>query len=313
MRPYSLDLRERIVAAVDRHEGSLRWIARVFCVSTSFIVRRLQRRRATGTLAPKPQAGGPLPALSPDVHRRLADLIREQPDATLAELKQKGGFTCSLKTLGMALRHRRLTRQKKSLYADQRDRPDVQKKRRSFRRKVRAIEAKRLVLVDETGVTTAMTPASAWAPRGERAVDSAPASWETITVSAALGRDGVRAPLAFPGATDAVAFQTSGDQVLVPELHAGDVVILDNIKPHLGTEVAQAIERAGARVLPLPPYSPDSTPIEEMFSKVKQGLRRAKARAKTELYEVLGEVLKQVTPDDILGWFQHAGLCATHG
>lgn len=116
-----------------------------------------------------------------------------------------------------------------------------------------------------------------------------------------------------PPATDAVAFQTYVDQVLVPELHAGDVVILDNIKPHLGTEVAQAIERAGARVLPLPPYSPDYTPIEEMFSKVKQGLRRAKARAKTELYEVLGEVLKQVTPDDILGWFQHAGLCATHG
>ena len=313
MRPYSLDLRERIVAAVDRHEGSLRWIARVFGVSTSFIVRLLQRRRATGTLAPKPHAGGPLPALSPDDHRRLADLIRGQPDATLAELKQKGGFTCSLKTLWMALRHRRLTRKKKSLYADQRDRPDVQKKRRSFRRKVRAIEAKRLVLVDETGVTTAMTPAYAWAPRGERAVDSAPASWETITVIAALGLDGVRAPLAFPGATDAVAFQTYVDQVLVPELHAGDVVILDNIKPHRGTEVAQAIERAGARVLPLPPYSPDDTPIEEMFSKVKQGLRRAKARAKTELYEVLGEVLKQVTPDDILGWFQHAGLCATHG
>ena len=313
MRPYSLDLRERIVAAVDRHEGSLRWIARVFCVSTSFIVRLLQRRRATGTLAPKPHAGGPLPALSPDDHRRLADLIRGQPDATLAELKQKGGFTCSLKTLWMALRHRRLTRKKKSLYADQRDRPDVQKKRRSFRRKVRAIEAKRLVLVDETGVTTAMTPAYAGASRGERAVDSAPASWETITVIAALGLDGVRAPLAFPGATDAVAFQTYVDQVLVPELHAGDVVILDNIKPHLGTEVAQAIERAGARVLPLPPYSPDYTPIEEMFSKVKQGLRRAKARAKTELYEVLGEVLKQVTPDDILGWFQHAGLCATHG
>ena len=313
MRPYSLDLRERIVAAVDRHEGSLRWIARVFCVSTSFIVPLLPRRRATGTLDPKPHAGGPLPALSPDDHRRLADLIRGQPDATLAELKQKGGFTCSRKTLWMALRHRRLTRQKKSLYADQRDRPDVQKKRRSFRRKVRAIEAKRLVLVDETGVTTAMTPAYAWAPRGKRAVDSAPASWETITVIAALGLDGVRAPLAFPGATDAVAFQTYVDQVLVPELHAGDVVILDNIKPHLGTEVAQAIERAGARVLPLPPYSPDYTPIEEMFSKVKQGLRRAKARAKTELYEVLGEVLKQVTPDDILGWFQHAGLCATHG
>ena len=298
----------RIVTAVDRHEGSLRWIARGFCVSTSFLVRLLQRRRATGTLDPKPHAGGPPPALSPDDHPRRADLIREQPDATLGELKQKGGFTCSPKTLEMALRHRRLTRTKKGLHADQRDRPDVPKTRRSFRRKVRALEAKRLVFGDETGVTTAMTPADAWAPRGERAVDSVPASWETITVIAALGLDGVRAALALPEATDAVASQTSGDQVLGPELHAGDVVILDDIKPHLGTEVAQAVERAGARVRPLPPYSPDYMPIEEMFSKVKQGLRRAKTRAKADLYEVLGEVLKQVTPDAILGRFQHAGL-----
>jgi transposase len=213
----------------------------------------------------------------------------------------------------MAVRRRDLTHQKKSLYAAQRNRPDVQKKRRSFRRKVRALEAKRLVFVDETGVTTTMTPAYAWAPRGERAVDSTPASWKTFTVIAALGLDGVRAPFAFPGTTDTMAFQTSVDQVLVPELHQGDVVIRDNIKPHRGAEVAKAIEGAGARVLPLPPYSPDYTPIEEMFSKVKQGLRRAKARAKDELYEVVGEVLKQVTPENILGWFQHAGLCATHG
>ena len=74
--------------------------------------------------------------------------------------------------------------------------------------------------------------------------------------------------------------------------------------------MSEAFEGAGARVLPLPPYSPDYTPIEEIFSKVKQGLRRAKARVKTELYETLGEVLKQVTPEDILGWFRHAGLCA---
>ena len=142
-------------------------------------------------------------------------------------------------------RRRRLTRKKKSLHASERDRPDVQKKRRSFRRKVKRIEPERLVFVDETGVTTAMTPAYAWAPRGERAVDSAPASWESVTVIAALGLDGVRAPLAFPGATDTAAFQTYVEQVLVPELHAGDVVVFDNLKPHLAAGVAAAIEGAG--------------------------------------------------------------------
>jgi transposase len=313
MRPYSLDLRERIAAAVDHQEGSIREIARIFRVSTSFIVRLLQRRRVAGTLDPEAHGGGTPPALGADDLECLAKLVREQPDATLAQLKQRGGFTCSLKTLWRALDGLGLTRKKKSLHASQRDRPDVQKKRRSFRRKVNQIEPKCLIFVDETGVTTAMTPTYARSPRGERAVGSAPASWESVTVIAALGLDGVRAPLAFPGATDTAAFQTYIEQVLVPALHAGDVVVLDNLKPHLAAGVAAAIESAGASVLPLPPYSPDYTPIEEMFSKVKEALRRAGARAKHELYDALSEALRQVTPADILGWFRHAALCATHG
>jgi transposase len=313
MRPYSSDLRERVAAAIDHHDGSIRWIARIFRVSTSFVVRLLQRRRAAGTLDPKPHGGGPPPALGPDDLERLAGLVRDQPDATLEQLRQQGGFGCSLKTLWFALDRLGLTRKQKSLHASQRDRPDVQEKRRSFRRKVRQIEPKALVFLDETGITTAMTPAYARAPRGERAVDSAPASWDTVTVIAALGLGGVRAPLAFPGATDTTAFQTYVEQVLVPELHEGEVVVFDNLKPHLSAQVATAIENAGARVLPLPPYSPDYTPMEEMISKVKQALRRAKARSRTELYDALGEVLRQVTSQDILGWFQHAGLCATPG
>ena len=313
MRPYSLDLRERIAAAIDHQEGSIREIARLFRVSTSFIVRLLQRRRATARLDPQPHGGGVPPALGPDDLERLAALSREDPDATLEQLKQRGGFHCSLKTLWYALDRLGLTRKKKSPHADQRDRRDVQKKRGCFRREVKQIEVKRLVFVDETGVTTAMTPTYARAPRGERAVDTAPGKWESVTVIAALGLDGVRAPMAFPGATDTAAFQTYVEQVLVPELHPGDVVVLDNIKPHLAPSVVAAIERAGASEMPLPPYSPDYTPIEEMFSKVKQFLRRAAARTKTDLYDAIGEVLKEVTPEDISGWFQHAGLCATPG
>ena len=193
MRPYSLDLRERVAAAVDHHDGSIRWIARIFRVSTSFIVRLLQRRRTAGTLAPEPHRGGPPPALEPGDLERLAGLVGEQPDATLEQLRQRGGFQCSLKTLWFALDRLGLTRKKKSLHATQRDRPDVQTKRRRFRREVGQIEPKKLVFVDETGVTTAMTPAYARAPRGQRVVGSAPASWGTVTVIAALGLDGVRA------------------------------------------------------------------------------------------------------------------------
>jgi transposase len=89
MRPYSLDLRERILAAVDHHDGSIRWIARIFRVSTSCIVRLLQRRRAADTVAPKPHRGGRPPALGPGDLQRLAALVREQPDATLEQLNLK--------------------------------------------------------------------------------------------------------------------------------------------------------------------------------------------------------------------------------
>ena len=180
MRPYSLDLRERVVAAVDHHEGSIRWIARIFRVSTSFIVRLLQRRRATGTLAPEPHRGGPPPALGPGDLERLAELVREQPDATLEQLKQRGGFQCSLKTLWYALDRLGLTRKKKSLHANQRDRPDVQTKRRSFRRKVRHDRAEKAGFRgrdgghhgDDPGLRPGAARASGWStrppPRGRR-------------------------------------------------------------------------------------------------------------------------------------------------
>ena len=313
MRPYSIDLRERVAAAVDDGEGSQREIAATYRVSPSFVSRLLRRRREAGTLAPKPHGGGPAPSLGPDDRRRLDEMIREQPDLTLKQLKERGGFTCSLKTLWFAVRRLDLTFKKKSLHASERDRPDVRTKRRSFRREVKEIEPKRLVFVDETGVTTAMTPTHARAPRGERAVDSAPGAWESMTVISALSLNGVRAPLVFPGATDTTAFQTYVDQVLVPELRPGDVVVFDNLKPHLSRHVAESIERAGATVLPLPPYSSDYDPIEELWSKFKGQLRRIAARTKDGLYKAVGETLDSVTIQDILGWFNHSGLYATHG
>ena len=115
------------------------------------------------------------------------------------------------------------------------------------------------------------------------------------------------------GPPNAATFESYVEQVLVPELHEGDVVVFDNLSAHLGPAVAEAIEGVGASVLPLPPYSPDYTPIEEMFSKVKEFLRRVAARVKGDLYDAIGEALREVTDQDIIGWFQNAGLYAAHG
>lgn len=313
MGPYSIDLRERVVAAVDNREGSLREIARKFRVSLTFISRLLRRRRETGTLKPKPHGGCPPPVLKAEDLQRLSELIREDHDATLEQLRQRGGFQCSLTTIWRAIRRQNLTHKKKSMHASERDRPEVQKKRRAFCRKVKRIDLGRLVFVDETGVTTAMTPKYAWAPRGERAYDSAPFYRKSVTVVAAIGLDGVRAPLVFSGSTDAVTFESYIEKVLVPELHKKDVVVFDNLTAHLGAAVPKAIESVGARVLRLPPYSPDYNPIESMFSKVKGFLRQAAARVKDDLYDAIGDALRAVTNQDIIGWYQEAGLYAMRG
>ena len=253
MKPLSDDLRERILAAVDHREGSRRQLAARFAVNVSTITRLLQLRRQTGSIAPRPHAGGKPPTLDHDGLERLRGLVREDPDATLEQLRQRLGIAGSIMIVWRGLKALGITRKKKTLHAAERDRPDVRSKRREFRRAVGPIAPRRLVFVDETGVTTAMTPAYGRAPRGQRVEAAAPASWESVTVIAAVGLDGVRAPMAVPGASDAITFRTYVERVLVPALRPGDVVVFDNLAAHFGPGVAEAIERAGARVLPLPP------------------------------------------------------------
>ena len=107
----------------------------------------------------------------------------------------------------------------------------------------------------------------------------------------------------FPGATNAVMFEDYVEEVLVPELRPGDVVIWDNVKPHKSEEAIEAVETAGARVVPLPPYSSDLTPIEEMFSKVKNVVRSVAARTTGGVYAAFASGLHEVTLEDIAGWF----------
>src|SRR3954449_1260565 len=309
MQPLSNDLRKRILEAVDNKEGSRRKLAARFKVNTSTITKLLRLRRQTGSYEPRPHGGGVEPTLDGDALERLRRLVEQTPDATLEALRQEMGVSGSRMIICRALQKLGLPLKKKSRHAAERDTPEVRRKRRSFRRRGKPIEPGRLVLVDETGVTTAMTPTRGRAPRGERVEASAPASWESVTVIAAMGPDGVRAPLALPGSVNAATFESYVEQVLVPVLRRGDVVVFDNLSSHLGPAVFEAIGRAGARVLPLPPYSPDYTPIEEMVSKFKGFLRRVGARAKEHLYDAIAEGLREVTDEDILGWFRHAGLC----
>jgi transposase len=307
MKPFSMDLRQRIAAAIDHGEGSLREIARRFRVSLSFIARLLRRRRQTGTLEPKPHGGGHPPALDHDGRERLRELVRQHPDATLEELRQQLGVACSRSALARALEKLRLTRKRKTLHAEPRDSPENQAKRQAFRATIAPLDPHRLVFVDETGTTTAMARAYGRAPRGERVVGTVPGRWTTVTLISALRLSGVVAPLAFEGATDTPTFQAYVAQALGPQLQAGDVVIWDNLKPHQDAAVRQLIEQAGAELVPLPPYSSDLTPIEELWSKAKTVLKSVAARTTEALYDAMGAALRSVGPEDIRGWFRFCG------
>jgi transposase len=127
----------------------------------------------------------------------------------------------------------------------------------------------------------------------------------------AIRLTGVTAGLMFEGATDTPAFATFVEQVLVPELQPGDVVVMDNLSSHKAACIRQAIEGAGARVLFLPPYSPDLNPIEKMWSKVKSYLRTAAKRTKEGLWDAICEAFRRVTKGDCGGFFTSCGIAAT--
>lgn len=304
MAAYSQDLRQRIIDCIDQKEGSLRQIAQRFVVSLSFVVRLLQLYRRTGSLDPKPPAGGHPAALGPDDLERLKELVHQQPDATLEELRQRLGVSCSLTAIWRALEKLRLPRKKKVLHADERDRPETQEKRRDFCEQLAGVDPHRLVFVDESGANTGMTRKYGRAPVGQRVYASAPGHWETITLTCGLRLSEVTAAMVFEGATNTGTFENYVEQVLVPELRPGDVVIWDNLQPHQSEEAAEVIKAVGARLVPLPPWSPDLTPIEEMFSKVKDALRSAEKRTKEAVFAAIVDALHDVTPENIAGWFQ---------
>ncbi len=168
-----------------------------------------------------------------------------------------------------------------------------------------------LVFLDECGSTIALTPLYARAPRGQRADGSAPRNWgKNTTLMAGLTLEGVQAPFILEGAVDTLAFETYVEYVLAPSLKPGQAVVLDNLSVQKGEWVRQAIEARGCQVLFLPASSPDLTPVEEAFSKLKTWLRRLGARTHETLEEAIAEALTQSTAQDAHGWFWHCGYLA---
>jgi transposase len=153
-----------------------------------------------------------------------------------------------------------------------------------------------------------LTRLYARAPRGVRAVGAVPQNYgQSLTVLAALDCEGIRAALLVPGATDRDVFLSFLRQVLGPQLQPGTTVVMDHLAAHKNADVAQVLQRTGAQLCYLPPYSPDYNPIEQAWSKVKTLLRGVGARTRRNLSRSLKVALKQITPQHAKAWFRHCG------
>ena len=170
------------------------------------------------------------------------------------------------------------------------------------------VDPERLVFVDEMGVHTSIAPVYGYSPKGERVHLYVPRNrGRNTTLLASITLSGMGETMAVEGSTDREAFEAYLENALALTLEAGQVVIMDNLSAHKPARVRELIESRGCELVYLPAYSPDFNPIEEAFAKIKGILRRAGARTKDALVDVLGEALSAISVKDARGYFEHAG------
>jgi transposase len=188
----------------------------------------------------------------------------------------------------------------------------VARRRARWKRYQGRFDPARLIFIDETWAKTNMTRLRGWSRRGRKLVAKVPQGrWRTLTFLAALRRDRIQAPCVIDGPINGDMFLAYVEQILVPTLKPGDVVIIDNLGSHKGKAVRRAIRAAGARLFFLPPYSPDLNPIEQAFAKLKTLLRKAAERTVEATWKRIGALLQTFTPQECANYFRNAGYAST--
>lgn len=307
-RSLSADLRGRVIAAIE--DGvSTREAARRFRIGISTAGAWYRRYRETGEMEARKQGQPSRSKL--DAHEAfILGLIEEAPDVTLAEIGERlaaeRGVRAAPSTVWLFLDRRGITF--KDGHAAEQQRPDVLRRRIAWFDGQLDLDPERLIFIDETAASTKMARLRGRAPCGERCRAAVPhGHWKTTTFTAGLRLSGMAAPMLLDGPMNGPAFLAYAEQVLAPELRPGDIVVMDNLPAHRISGVREAIEKVGARLLFLPPYSPDFNPIEMAFSKLKALLRKAAARTIDELWSVVADCLAAFTAQECRQYFQAAG------
>jgi transposase len=282
-------------------------IITTFTVSRSTIKRYLKLRRECGDVRPKVIPGRPAKK-GTALRAGLLSQLEAHPDATLVEHCQfwqaTHGIQVSSATMSRAITRLYWTRKKKTIRASEQNEAD----RAAWREHAKTLDASKLVFIDECGSNIALTRLYARSPNGKRAYGSVPRNRRAnITLLAALSLQGMDEAFILEGSADTTIFELYIEQILAPSLQAGQIVILDNLNTHTGERVRRSIEARGCQLLFLPSYSPDLSPIEEAFSKLKAFLRQVGARTPETLQEAIGQALLTITPHDAFGWFTHCG------
>ncbi|WP_315741718.1 MULTISPECIES: IS630 family transposase [unclassified Bradyrhizobium] len=310
----SVDLRKRVVAAV-KGGMSRRQAAAHYQVGASSAIRWVALEEETGDIAPKKLGGDQRSKAIEAQADIILALVADKPDMTLEELKaalSAKGHSFSVSALHRFFARRNITFKKKTAHAAEQERPDVLSKRKDWASKQAELSATKLIFIDETWASTNMARTRGRALRGERLRASIPhGHWKTTTFVAGLRQSGLMAPMVIDGPINGDAFQAYVDHVLVPELKQDDIVVMDNLSSHKGAGGRAAIEAAGAKLLYLPPYSPDFNPIENAFSKLKALLRAAAERTVDGLWNAIGRCLDCFEPAECANYFKAAGYDLT--
>jgi len=270
MKAYPLELRQRIVDAVDNHLYTYCEIAEFFQVHESYIYRLRRCQKTRGHLAPLAHGGGAQPKLKEAEIKVLIALVEEQPDATLEELcrwlKPRAKVEVSLSTVCRCLQSLHLPPKKKTCFAEE-ARP---KERKAFQKKQPTLDVEQLVCLDEFALHTGMRRRNARAPQGERAKVTEPFQQKVkLSVISALSLKGVGATMTIEGPVNGEVFHQYVKHFLLPELKPGNIILLDNARIHHTAETIHLLKAAGVKVEHLPAYSPDFNPEENCISKIK--------------------------------------------
>jgi len=299
-----------VIAAVD---GGLsrRAAAERFGIGIATAIRWVRRFRATGAIEALPK-GGDLRSHRIEAHRDvILSVIANEVDITIMELTdllaREHGLRVAPSTVWRFLDRHGMTF-KKTAHASEQNRPDVFARRQAWFDAQPELAPERLVFIDETGASTKTARLRGRALRGQRCRSPVPhGHWKTATFTGALRLSGMTAPMVLDGPMNAEAFRAYVRHVLAPTLRAGDIVVMGNLPAHKVADIRALIEAAGARLLYLPPYSPDFNPIENAFAKLKAILRKAAARSIADLWGAIGTAIDQFTPAECANYFSAAG------